>query len=300
MKAPFFQGAFLFAPGMEEHKKAIEIGEANTNEKIGGISMNLNEKNENLVVDEAAEKAEPAAEEKVESPKIYSEEEFNTKVNEAAGKRANRREAKIRKEVDTKYGPLLDILKAGTGKETVEEMTEALKDFYEEKGLSISERPTFSDKDIDILGKADAEDIIRAGSEEVAEEMERLSKVKPEKMTARERAMFEHLAKHQKQTETIKKLEELGISKEVAQSEEFQKFSEKFASSTTIEEVVDIFKKTKPKKQFETMGSMKSVSTGKADVKEFYTPEEARKITLEQLQNNPKLAEAIERSMLKW
>lgn len=36
------------------------------------------------------------------------------------------------------------------------------------------------------------------------------------------------------------------------------------------------------------------------EVKEYYSPEEARKFTDEDLEKNPKLEEAILNSMLKW
>ena len=45
---------------------------------------------------------------------------------------------------------------------------------------------------------------------------------------------------------------------------------------------------------------MKNESNDKEQVKEFYTFDEASKFTKEDLDKNPELMKAIERSMMKW
>ena len=77
-------------------------------------------KNENLVTEQVAENVEITTE---ETPKTYTEAEFNAKLDEVLGKKIARREAKIRKEYERKYGELEDVLRAGTGKDNVEDMT---------------------------------------------------------------------------------------------------------------------------------------------------------------------------------
>ena len=81
------------------------------------------ENNENFVPEVGTENAEQAAEQSVPEKK-YTEEEFNAKVNEIVGKRNARYKAKIDKEYARKYGDLEDVLRAGTGKEDVGEITE--------------------------------------------------------------------------------------------------------------------------------------------------------------------------------
>lgn len=46
-------------------------------------------------------------------------------------------------------------------------------------------------------------------------------------------------------------------------------------------------------------GSARASVAG-SEIKEYYSPEEARKFTEEDFERNPKLEEAVERSMLKW
>ena len=85
---------------------------------------------ENLVTEQVTENVEQTTE---QTPKTYTQEE----VDAIVGKRLARNEAKIRKEYDRKYSGLTDVLKAGTGKESVEEMTDTFTKFYESKGIKI-------------------------------------------------------------------------------------------------------------------------------------------------------------------
>jgi hypothetical protein len=47
------------------------------------------------------------------------------------------------------------------------------------------------------------------------------------------------------------------------------------------------------------MGSVKNTTVESA-VKDYYSPEEARKFSLDDLMKNPKLRKSIEESMEKW
>lgn len=258
------------------------------------------EENKNLAVEEViAENAENPAE---ETP-IYTESQFNQKVkatvDEAIGKKIARREAKIRKEYERKYGALEDVLKAGTGKQSVEEMTDSFKSFYENKGIDIPQRPEYSPADIEILAKAEAEDIIRLGFDEAVEEADLLNQ-KGNAMTAKEKAVFRKLTDYIKLKEKHKELEEIGVTADVYESPEFIAFASKFNSDTPISEIYDYYNKTKPKKEIKTMGSVKNTTADDSGIKEFYTPEEARKFTQKEINDNPALLAAIERSMRKW
>lgn len=248
------------------------------------------ENNENLVTEEVTENVEQTTE---ETPKTYTQEE----VNAIVGKRIARNEAKIRKEYDRKYGELETVLKAGTGKDNVEEMTSTFKDFYQKKGINIPQKPEYSDKDIEILARAEVEDYIR--SEEAEEEFERLEKL-GSKMTAREQATFRLLAEHLNNTETDRELAKIGASKEVYNSEDFKEFSKQFNSNVPIAKIYDIYNKTQPKKEFKTIGSMKNSDSTDNGVKDFYTRDEALKFTKKDFDENPKLYEAVQKSMLKW
>jgi hypothetical protein len=259
------------------------------------------ENNENLVTEQVTENVEQTTE---ETPKTYTEAEFNERVNakvdEVLPGKIARKEAKIRKEYDRKYGELLETLKAGTGKEDVGEITDTFKGFYESKGIKMPTKPDYSDKDIETLAKADAEEIIRSGFEEVIEEADRLKELGVANMSARDKALFVTLTDHIKNTERRNELAKIGVTEDVYNSKEFQEFASMYKESTPISVIYDNFNKTQPKKQFETMGSMKGNAADPNAVKDYYSFEEASKFTKEDFDKNPALYHAVQKSMLKW
>ena len=242
---------------------------------------------ENLVTEEVTENVEQTTE---QTPKTYTQEE----VDAIVGKRLARQEAKIRKENDRKYGGLMDVLKAGTGKESVEEVTDTFTKFYEGKGIKIQRQPEYSQRDIEVLARAEAEEFIRNGFDEVVEEVDRLANIGAANMTAREKAVFKVLAEHRQSAERGQELSKLGVTEDVYNSKEFQNFMGKFNPDTPIADVYDIYKKTLPKKEIHTMGSMKSSqNTGEKD---YYSPEEIARLSLDDLKD-PKVWNVVRQSM---
>ena len=261
--------------------------------------------NENMAmnaenVDATTEEMQSQAEQSVESEKVYTEADFNAKLDEVLGKKIARREAKIRKEYESKYGELENVLKAGTGKETVDDMTNTFRDFYQKKGIQIPSKPTYSERDDEVLARADADEIIKSGFDEVVEEVDRLANKGIANMSAREKAMFKTLAEYRQNTEQGNALAKMGVSEEVYNSKEFKDFSNKFSSSTPITEVYEIYNRMQPKKEVRTMGSMKNSDSGDNGVKDFYTRDEALKFTKADFDKNPALFKAVEKSMQKW
>ena len=250
------------------------------------------ENNENFV--QETENVEQTTEQTPEV-KTYTQEE----VDAIVGKRLARKEARIRKEYDRKYGELEEVLKAGTGKEDVGEITNTFRGFYEQKGIQFK-KPEYSEKDIEILARAEADDIIRAGYEEVVEEVDRLTDVGFENMTAKEKAVFKTLAEHRQKTERGRELSSIGVTEEVYESEDFKNFASTFKSNIPIKDVYNIYRKTQPQKEIRTMGSIKSTPAADSGVKEFYTVEEARRFTKADYDKNSELFAAVERSMQKW
>ncbi len=251
--------------------------------------------NENLVTEEVTENVEQTTEETPVSEKTYTQAE----VDDIVGKAKYRAKENVRKEYARKYGRLENVLKAGTGKETVEEMTDTFADFYRGKGIEISEEPTYSNKDMEILATAEADEIIKSGYDEVVEEADRLNDLGVENMTAREKALFLKLTSYIQDTETGRELSKIGVKEDVYGSDEFKSFASKFDSRTPIREIYDIYSKTQPKKEIKPMGSIKN--TAKNDgLKDFYTPEEAKRFTVEDYNRNPRLLAIVEESMKKW
>ena len=270
--------------------------------------------NEEEVMENIAENAGAAAEETVsqdgevapvqqpaaEPEKVYSEEEFKAALGAAMDKKARRLEAKVRKEYESQYGELVNVLRAGTGKNDVAEVTSEFRQYYEGRGVKIPNAPAYSERDTEILAKAEADDVIASGWEEVIAETDRLAKIGVENMNPRDKAVFRKLAEYRKDAERGRELSALGVTEDVYNSKEFRDFSAKFSSDTPVTEIYEIFSKMQPKKEIKPMGSMKSPATGQETVKDFYTFEEASKFTVQDFNNNPELYKAVERSMQKW
>jgi hypothetical protein len=252
--------------------------------------------NENLVTEEVAENVEQTTE---QTEKTYTEAEFNAKLDEVLGKKIARREAKIRKEYERKYGDLTDVLKAGTGKESVDEMTDTFKKFYASKGIKMPDKPTYTARDLETLARADADEFIRAGYDDVVEEVDRLSEIGAANMNAREKALFKVLAEHRQNAERGRELAKIGVTEDVYNSADFKEFQKMFAPDTPITKVYETYQKTQPKKEHQTMGSMKHSAVDNS-VKEFYSYEEAVKFTDKDFDKIPGLYEAVKASMAKW
>ena len=251
--------------------------------------------NENLVTEQVTENVEQTTE---ETPKVktYTQEE----VDAIVGKRLARQEARIKKDYDRQYGDLVDTLKAGTGKEDVGEMTDTFKKFYESKGIKMPNKSDYTAKDIEVLARAEADEIIRGGFEEAVEEAERLKEIGVAKMTAKEKAVFTNIAEYIKNTEQSRELAEIGVTEDVYNSKEFKEFQSMFKEDTPISKVYEQYRKSQPKKEFKTMGSMKNSTSEDGTIKDFYTRDEALKFTKKDFDNNPALYKAVEASMLKW
>lgn len=249
------------------------------------------ENNENLVT-EVTENVEQTTE---QTPKTYTQEE----VDAIVGKRIARKEAKIRKEYDRQYGELTEVLMAGTGKQNVDELTDTFRDFYTKKGVPIKQKPTYSDHDIEVLAGAEADEIIRSGFDEVVEEVDRLTNLGAENMTAREKALFRKLATHRQNTERGMELTKLGVSESVYNSDEFKNFAARYKDNIPITDIYEDYRKI-TKKEFKNMGSMKNNISADSTVKDFYTRDEALRFTKKDFDNNPALFAAVERSMMKW
>ena len=251
------------------------------------------ENNETFVTEQVAENVEQTTE---QTPKTYTQEE----VDAIVGKRLARKEARIRKEYDRKYGNLEEVLKVGTGKESVEEMTDTFKQFYEKKGIQFPKKPAYTDSDIEVLAQAEANEIIRSGFDEVVEEVDRLADIGASNMTAREKAVFKVLADHRQKAERSRELTKIGVTEDVFESKEFKDFAGKFNAATPIRDIYDIYTKTQPKKDIKPMGSMKNNTSEDGMVKEFYTPDEARGFSRKYLDEHPDVYKAIVNSMPKW
>lgn len=260
------------------------------------------EENENLVeetenVEELTTEEEVQEEEQpqIEEEQPQQEETFTKKqVDEMIAKKLSRKEAKLRKEYDRKYGRLENVVKAGLGTNDTEEAVEQLTKFYTDKGINIPQE-NYSSKDLEVLAEAEANDIISDGYDEIVAEVDRLA-AEGDKMSQREKLVFTKLANERKRIEESKELASIGVTE---LEPEFKEFESKLNPSLSLKEKYEIYLESKPHKEVKTIGSMTS-KVNNNELKEFYTRDEALRFTEEDFEKNPKLEEIIEKSMQKW
>jgi hypothetical protein len=262
------------------------------------------EEKENLVTDvtENTEETVEQTEEMVVPELKYSEEDFNNKLDEVLPKKLARREAKIRKEYEKKYGQLENVLKAGLNVDNIEEATEQLTNFYTQRGANIpTYHSEYSERDLEILAQGDYEDIINGSTyKEVEDEANRLADIGLDNMTDRERLTFNKLGKYLTEEKSKKELAAMGVDESLLKDEEFNEFSSKLNPNLSLKEKYEMYKKYKPMPKVEPIGSLKGNTGKETGVKEFYTYEEASQFTREDFDKNPELFKAVERSMTKW
>ena len=239
-------------------------------------------------------------EEVIEQPKTYTEDELNARVDELLAKKIARKEARIRKEYDKKYGKLENVLRAGTGEDDLNTITDTLSNFYTKKGIKIPTEPTYSESDMKVLANAEAQSIIDSGFDEVVEEVDRLAELGVDNMTSREKLVFTKLAEYRKSEQDRKDLAKIGVSEAALEDKEFIEFAEKLNPNMSTKEKYEMYTQYKPKPKVETMGSMKNTTSNDTGVKDFYTRDEALKFTKKDFDKNPALFKAVENSMLKW
>lgn len=239
-------------------------------------------------------------EEVIEQPKTYTEDELNARVDELLAKKIARKEARIRKEYDKKYGKLENVLRAGTGEDDLNTITDTLSNFYTKKGIQIPTEPTYSESDMKVLANAEAQSIIDSGFDEVVEEVDRLAELGVDNMTSREKLVFTKLAEYRKSEQDRKDLAKIGVSEAALKDKEFIEFAEKLNPNMSTKEKYEMYTQYKPKPKVETMGSMKNATSSDTGVKDFYSRDEALKFTKKDFDKNPALFKAVENSMLKW
>lgn len=234
--------------------------------------------------------------------KVPTEEEIQSRIDKAVETRLKRERRENERKNKSLY-QIEDALKKGLGVEDRAEILNKLNEFYE-----IPATNTLNVKDEEFLGKAYAQEIIDEGDiQEIEDEANRLASIPRDKRSARENAMFNTLCKKLVSNKQENELKNNGIGLEILSDKQFNSFRGKLNSDVSILEAVDMFnrlKQTEQEKKKEkpaSPGSAKSKgTTADSTVKEFYTFEEAKQFTRDELNRRPKLFEAIKKSMPKW
>lgn len=247
---------------------------------------------------------EETTDEKEEEQKgrFMTDEEIDKLVMKKVNRRMAKYEAKREKELET-YKDIGNVLKVGMETDDLNEARDLLRKGYEEQGYKLPEtyKTGLSEKQIEILAKAEAKEIEDDGYDAMVEEANRLADKKYENLNRQEQIVFSTLASKLTEINENKALAKLGVDKDILKSDEFVDFRKQFNSNTPVDKIYDLYQKTKQpeKEKPKMMGSMKT-TTKEPAVKDFYTYEESLQFTREDFDKNPALFKAIEKSMSKW
>lgn len=226
---------------------------------------------------------------------------FEEKVKDRLARDRASQERKYNKEL-AKYKQLENVINAGLGVNNLDDAIKTTTKFYQEQGITIPEyREGLSERDERILAKADAQEIIDLGRNEMESEANRIASIPMEQRTIREKVIFETVCKELINLKDIDELKAKGYKTDILETKEFNDFRNKFNMDTPISAIYEMYNKINGQaiKQPASPGSAKT-NNSNGEIKDYYTPEEARKFTEEDFEKNPKLMEVIEKSMQLW
>lgn len=293
---------------MEEDNKDVIVDDTsvdttNPTEKV--------EENEEVVgtLEDTSDTSTSEVEEGKESvkEKLYTKEELQKAIDKNVKGRLARAENEYAKKIK-EYEALAYTLRKGMGKDggNVQDLNTDLKNFYKEQGIEIPEQSkSYSDSEEIILGNHYAEELIEADDDdEINRVATEIYQTPVEKRTARQKAIFNKLGEYMAHKNAVSQLKKEGIDPSIVDDDNFKKFASQFSTNTPIKDIYNIYNKVnEPKVKVEkevpaSMGSTKSISS-ENEIKEFYTPEEVRKLSSKDL-DNPALMKAVEKSMARW
>ena len=143
---------------LEQTNESENVETQTTEENVEGIDLTDTTDADESISDEPEK----------EEVKTFTQEE----VDEIVKKRLARKERDYQKEL-SKYKNVETVLNAGLKTNSIDEAESALRNFYREQGIDLPEptKPGLSDKELQILGQAEADEILELGLEEVFEEL---------------------------------------------------------------------------------------------------------------------------------
>ena len=268
-------------------------------ENLEEVQVNASQDDEQ--VQETTQEVETPSQEDIER---MIEERANKKTEEQIEQRLIRdrisRERKQNKEL-AKYRQLENVIKAGLGVDNLDDAISKTSEFYKEQGVNIPEfKDLYSERDEKILAKADAQEIIDLGKEEMEAEANRIASITEAKRSLREKTIFNTLCQELISLRDVDELKSKGYKTDILQTKEFSDFRNQFNVNTPISKIVEMYNKMNGQvvEQPRSPGSAKSTTTVK-QIKDYYSPEDFDKLTDEDLRN-PKIMEIVDKSRLQW
>lgn len=277
---------------MEDNEEVVvDVPETSEEESLEGVQVDTSQNEEQNQAN--SEEIERLAEERAN--KLFEE-----KVEERLIRDRNKREKDNEKKM-AKYRQLENVIKTGLGVETIDDAIAKSREYYSQAGIKIPEyRSDLTAQEQNILGKADADEIIELGREEMELEANRLAQIPYEQKTVRERKEFEVICTKLTELNDIDKLKEKGADSDILSDSEFMKFRNQFNNNVSIDTVYEMYQKLKnPAKPKPNSPGSASASTKTNHVGDYISAKDFDNLTEEQL-NDPKIMAIVDKSRLRW
>ena len=151
-----------------------------------------------------------------------------------------------------------------------------------------------------VLAKADASDIIKLGKTEMEAEANRIASIPEKERSLRDKTIFNDVCRELIKMKDVDNLKAKGYDTKILEDKDFSSFRNQFNFNTEVSKIYEMYQKVNGSKptQPKSPGSAKTTNSSN-EIKDYYTPEEVRNFTEEDLEN-PKLMAVVEKSMQLW
>ena len=238
------------------------------------------------ITDTPEAEAEETQEVKKTLKQLLSEdEEYQEQFNLMMKSRLDRAERNYQKKM-AGYKDVDNVLRKTLNIAEDADVSQELRNYYSNEGVELPERytPGLSSREIEALAQIDVSEIEEDGHEAMVTEANRLATIGYKNLNEREKIVFNSLAEKLTKAKEEQELLKIGAKKELLNDESFKEFRKNFSNNASIEFVYGLYTNQKPKKQFETAGSMKNISTD--NKKTIFSDEDILKMTDEELEAN--------------
>lgn len=252
-----------------------------TNESENVETQTTEENVEGIELTDTTDTTEENVDEEKEEVKMFTQED----VDKIVKSRLARKEREYQKEL-SKYKDTDNVLRTTLKLKEEDDTNAKLREYYEAEGIKLPEaiKPGLSEREIELLANADAEEIIEEGHDAMFNEAERLAKIGYKNLNLREQIIFNRLAETLTDEKDKNELLKLGAKEELLSDKKFIEFRKQFNSNTPIKNVYELYKQIQPKTAVENPGSMRNEKIKQP--KTIFTDEEIAKMSDKDLDAN--------------
>lgn len=282
---------------LEQTNETENVDTQTTEENVAG-GIELTDTEEVQSTEESATKKEEVRQTLREL--LKNNPDYQEEFSEMMKTRLDRKDREFER-VLSKYKDTENVLKSTLGANDIDEANKKLREYYEAEGVKLPEvyKPGLSSREIEVLGKADAQDFINEGYDSMLNEANRLAAKEYKNLNERERIVFNTLAERLTQEDNKRNLLKLGATEDVLSDKKFIDFKNQFNSKTPIGDIYNLYLKTQDSKTKPVaMGSMKDTVAQK-ETKDFYSPTDVKNLSDDDW-NKPGVWEKALASMKKW